>query len=73
MASSALRSRIEKAVKNRLHESAYPSIKRIDCEFEDGILVLRGQLHSFFEKQVAQESIAGLDGIKEIVNRVEVS
>jgi osmotically-inducible protein OsmY len=73
MVRPALNSRIEEAVKNRLQESAYPSIKHLDCEFDDGILVLRGRLPSFFEKQVAQETVAGLDGIKEIVNCVEVN
>ena len=73
MVRSALNSRVEEAVRNRLNESAYPSIKHIDCQFDDGILVLRGRLPSFFMKQVAQETIADLDGIKEIVNCVEVN
>lgn len=70
---SALNSRVEEAVRNRLHESAYPSIKRIRCQFNNGILVLRGRLPSFFMKQVAQETVAGLDGIEEIINCVEVN
>lgn len=65
--------RIESIVQSRLRGSPYPSIQRLNCDFVDGRVVLRGRVPSFFEKQVAQESIADLDGIDQIINGVEVA
>lgn len=64
--------RVEALVQSRLRGSPYPSIQRLNCDCEDGRVVLSGRVRSFFEKQVAQESIANLDGVDQIVNGVEV-
>jgi hypothetical protein len=36
------------------------------------VLRLRGQLQSFYAKQVAQEAVKGLEGIAGIINDIEV-
>jgi osmotically-inducible protein OsmY len=66
------RNEVEQAAQSRLHASPYPSLKRLKCEFNRGQLVLRGPVHSFFEKQMAQEAIAGVQGVEQIVNGIEV-
>ena len=63
---------IEALVQSRLRGSPYPSVQRLNCDIEDGRVVLSGRVRSFFEKQVAQESIAGVEGVDQIVNGVEV-
>lgn len=65
--------RIEALVQSRLRGSPYPSIQRLNCDFANGRLFLRGRVPSFFEKQVAQEALADLEGIDQIVNGVEVA
>ena len=60
-------------VQSRLRAIPYPSIQRLNCDFANGRLFLRGRVPSFFEKQVAQEALADLEGIDQIVNGVEVS
>jgi len=56
----------------RLRESPYSAVRRLSCEFAGGVLTLRGNVASFFHKQVAQQSVAGLEGVDQVNNQVEV-
>jgi osmotically-inducible protein OsmY len=47
-------------------------VQRIWCDFDAGRLFLRGQVPSFYFKQLAQEAVADLDGVQQIVNEIEV-
>ena len=44
----------------------------ITCEYKEGMILLRGQLSSFYHKQLAQEAVRKLDGVQQVVNRIEV-
>ena len=57
----------------RLRDSPYTAMRRISCECKHGVLFLRGRLFSFHEKQVAQETVARIDGVTQVVNEVEVN
>ena len=56
----------------RLRDSPYKAMRRVSCECKHGVLFLRGRLFSFHEKQVAQETVARIDGVTQVVNDVEV-
>lgn len=56
----------------RLRRSAYAPVRRVSCAFEEGVLVLFGQLQSYFHKQLAQEAVAGVDGVRQVRNEIEV-
>ncbi len=56
----------------RLRESPYSAVRRLSCDFADGVLTLRGHVASFFHKQVAQQSVAGLEGVDQINNQIIV-
>ncbi len=56
----------------RLGASSYHAVRRVRCTYEQGVLVLRGRLTSFFQKQLAQELVADIEGVKQVVNHVEV-
>ena len=56
----------------RLRNSPYEAMRRVSCECKHGVLFLRGRLSSFHEKQMAQETVARIDGVTQIVNDVEV-
>ena len=60
------------AAKDRLGKDTHLSVQRIWCEFDGGRLVLQGQVPSFYHKQLAQEAVAGLDGVAQVVNDIEV-
>ncbi|HEY2252076.1 MAG TPA: BON domain-containing protein, partial [Planctomycetaceae bacterium] len=57
----------------RLRESPYGAVRRLSCEFADGVLTLRGNVASFFHKQVAQQSVVGLEGVDQVDNQIEVA
>ena len=54
----------------RLRESPYKAMRRVSCECKHGVLFLRGRLFSFHEKQVAQEVVAGVSGVTQVVNEI---
>ena len=59
-------------VKGRLAGCSYQAVRSVFCEFRQGLLILRGRLPSFYYKQIAQEAVAGLAGVAEVVNQIEV-
>ena len=44
----------------------------IDVEYRSGTLILSGRLPSFYLKQMLQEVLRHVDGIKQIDNRIDV-
>ena len=60
-------------VESILSSNPYLAQKTLKLEAEHGRVVLRGVVNSFFQKQMAQESLRHVDGIHEIANELEVS
>jgi len=60
------------AAKQRLLRQPHLTVQRIWCEFDGGKLFLRGQVPSFYHKQLAQAAVAGLEGVRQVVNEIEV-
>jgi len=56
----------------RLRASPYKAMRRVSCECKHAVLFLRGQLFSFHEKQIAQELVAGISGVTQVVNEIEM-
>jgi osmotically-inducible protein OsmY len=57
----------------RLRGNGYRVLKNVACDYRDGVLTLRGRLPSYYLKQVAQETVARIDGVQRIDNQIEVS
>jgi osmotically-inducible protein OsmY len=55
-----------------LRKSSYTSLQRLSCEFDHGVLLLRGKLPSFYCKQLAQAVVSGIEGVSRVVNETEV-
>jgi osmotically-inducible protein OsmY len=56
----------------RLRRSAYAPVRRVSCAFDQGVLVLFGQLQTYFHKQLAQEAVSGLVGVRQVRNEIQV-
>ena len=56
----------------RFRESSRMALRSICCKAERGVLVLEGQLSTFFQKQLAQEIVANIEGVEQVVNQIEV-
>jgi osmotically-inducible protein OsmY len=62
------------AARRRLQFTPYASLQNLSCECnQHGVLVLRGQLPSFYHKQLAQEAVARLEGVTQVVNETTVA
>jgi osmotically-inducible protein OsmY len=70
--SPIVRCEIEKTAVERLRNNPYKVLTRVSCECRQGVLFLRGRLFSYHEKQVAQEAVAAVDGVTQVVNEIEV-
>ena len=68
----APRDQIIAAAKQRITHQPHLSVQRIWFDFEEGKLFLRGQVPSFYYKQLAQEAVTRLDDVREVVNEIEV-
>jgi CheY-like chemotaxis protein len=51
----------------------YLALRRVSCEYRDGVLTLRGCLPSYYLKQLAQASVAGIQGVQRVRNEIAVS
>jgi osmotically-inducible protein OsmY len=63
---------ITEHARERLRQSPHAAVRAVSCEFERGVLRLRGRLSSYYLKQVAQETVAHLSGVTDVVNEVAV-
>lgn len=61
-------------VHDRLSQSCHFSRhwREILCDFEDGVLTLKGRLPSFYLKQVLQSIVRDVPGIERVRNQVDV-
>ena len=64
-----LETRASEAVRKAPHLIGH----RLRCEAHDGQVTLHGVVSSYFQKQMAQETIRRVDGVTEINNLLEVS
>jgi osmotically-inducible protein OsmY len=64
--------KVAQLAKQRLETSPHLALRSIVCGFHEGVLVLRGTVASFFLKQLAQETVRSVSGVRLIENYVEV-
>ena len=58
--------------RQRIRSQPHLAFHRIWCEYAGGRLFLRGQVPSFYHKQLAQEAIAEMESVDQVVNEIEV-
>ena len=55
-----------------LQNSPYAILRGVSCMYDRGILLLRGQVPSFYHKQLAQETVRKIEGVVQVVHQIEV-
>jgi osmotically-inducible protein OsmY len=65
-------SSLNKRVTASLHARGYASLNRILCDADGDHVVLRGDLGSFFLKQLAQDVAMKVPGVAKVTNHIEV-
>ncbi len=46
--------------------------RRVECRAESNRVVLKGEVNSFYEKQLAQEALRDIQGIEQVDNQLQV-
>ena len=60
-------------IHSALSANPYVPTRQVRVETADGRVVLKGNVGSFFQKQMAQEAIRRIDGVQMIDNMLEVT
>jgi osmotically-inducible protein OsmY len=55
-----------------LGDSPYSLIREVSCEYDQGVLFLQGRVSCYYHKQLAQEAVAKIEAVRQVVNRIEV-
>jgi osmotically-inducible protein OsmY len=63
---------VEAEAEQRLRKSSSFVLRNVACQFRDGVLILLGQLPSYHHKQIAQELVGQIGGVRQIENQIEV-
>jgi osmotically-inducible protein OsmY len=64
---------LDHLVHSALQQSPYLVNRKLRFETEQGRVVLRGVVSSYYQKQMAQEALRKLDGVEHIENQLEVT
>jgi len=59
-------------IDNAIRMNPYLLNRRVFLESSQGKITLRGKVDSYYQKQMVQEVLRGMDGIAEISNQLEV-
>jgi hypothetical protein len=60
------------AAQARLFRTPYHVMRRVDCSCQNGVLILRGRVPSYYHKQYAEEVVADLPGLRDVSNQLQV-
>ncbi len=63
---------LKELVHNRLAGSPFITSRSLAVDVETNSVTLRGYVPSYYQKQLAQESIRDIEGIEKIQNKLEV-
>lgn len=64
---------LDDRVLSALERNPYLTHRNLRFETQQGRVTLRGMVDTFFQKQMAQESIRHIEGVAEIANELEVA
>jgi osmotically-inducible protein OsmY len=64
---------LDQRVQHALTKQAGVPQKNLRFEASDGRVTLHGTVHSYYQKQMAQEALRRLEGVQTIDNKIEVS
>jgi osmotically-inducible protein OsmY len=56
----------------RLANTPFPPLRYVGCEFDRGTLTLHGRVPTFYLKQVAQEAVRAVSGVRQVMNEIQV-
>lgn len=67
-----MRRSIVHEAEDKLNASSHLLRNNVECEYLNGVLVIRGRVPSFYLKQTAQTLIQGIEGVSRVENDIQV-
>jgi osmotically-inducible protein OsmY len=61
-----------RSANHRLRDRLGRAVQGVRSAFADGTLRLAGELPTFYQKQLAQEAVRRVDGVRQVVNDIVV-
>ena len=61
------------AARVALNATGYPRLREVEVEDCKGVIVLWGRVTSYYQKQLAQEKVQQVAGVRRVANGLEVS
>ena len=65
--------RILLEIRRRLYAAGHHALRQIECEYSNGVVVLRGCVPTYYIKQIAQAVLLTNPIVEQVVNRLVVS
>lgn len=59
-------------VRQVLAKSPYLPLRDLQCDYDAGVVSLRGKVPTFYLKQLAQTLMQRIAGVEQVANRIEV-
>ena len=69
----AISSSLLDEIRSRLRSSSHPRLRHVECEYHEGIVILRGRVPTYYLKQLAQSVVLSHSKVEELVNQIEVA
>ena len=63
---------LERRVVNYLAGRHMPALRHLNVEASGGTVVLRGRVHSFYEKQLCHHCSNRVAGVRQVIDAIEV-
>ncbi|MCA9074220.1 MAG: BON domain-containing protein [Planctomycetaceae bacterium] len=63
---------VEREARQQLDREPHLYNHSVRCRYQQGVLTLHGHVPCYFLKQIAQHSVAGVSGVKRVINRLVV-
>lgn len=67
-----MQSTLEHRLESAIAGNPYLTGRKVRCEADEGRVVLRGVVGTYFQKQMAQESLRRVEGVHHIENELTV-
>jgi osmotically-inducible protein OsmY len=64
---------LERRVVGYLHGKHVPSFRRLHIQARDGVVTLRGQVRSFYEKQLSSHCCGRVAGVRGLIDDITVN
>lgn len=64
---------VAEIAQQRLQASSYIALRSVKCWYHEGVLILTGDVPTFYTKQIAQTLVRNLDQVELIDNRLVVT